>query len=415
MNITKERLAFVSQFFSYMRPEGGAGQQWFEDRYIDTLPYTWKDAAGNTHLDLRDSNTNRTLFVAHTDTVHKNDGRQHPLINAHMMTCDLTDTVATCLGADDAAGVLVLLHLIHNRVPAYYIFTRGEERGGIGAAHLLATYPHLLAEFDRAIAFDRKGTSSVISHQGWGRCCSDAFAEALSDKLSNDWLMYAPDDGGVYTDTAEFVDIIPECTNISVGYMHEHTTKESLNIQHLFDLMERAVAIDWDTLPTERDPSVKEMLPLPPYYGNHYAAYDVGTWYRPEPKKGKGTGTTASDDDWWGTGKKPSGKSKDSPSYDWWDDIQDYVAFAYDAVCSAEDGHPDELLWMAAEVVMPDEPDVIYKRIWNAKPSHELIKATRKAVDNAWDILSVDNALNKFYVDLLDEQPSITTCADYAH
>jgi hypothetical protein len=395
MNITKERLAFVSQFFSYMRPEGGAGQQWFEDRYIDTIPYTWKDAAGNTHLDLRESKTNRTLFVAHTDTVHKVDGRQQPMINAHMMTCDLTDTVATCLGADDGAGVLILLHLIHNRVPAYYIFTRGEERGGIGANHLATVYPHLLAEFDRAIAFDRKGTSSVISHQGWGRCCSDTFADALSDKLSNDWLMYAPDDGGVYTDTAEFVDIIPECTNISAGYMHEHTTKESLNIQHLFDLMEQVVILDWDALPTERDPSIKETLPMPDYYGLH-AAYDVGTWYRPQPKTGKA-------------------KSKDSPSYDWWDDIQDYLAFAYDAVCSAEDGYPDELLWMTAEVVMPDDADIIYKRIWNAKPSRDLLKATRKAIDNAWDVTSVDDALNKFYVDLLDEQLINPTCDEYAH
>jgi hypothetical protein len=189
--------------------------------------------------------------------------------------------------------------------------------------------------------------------------------------------------------------------------MHEHTTKESLNIQHLFDLMEQVVLIDWDALPTERDPSVKE--PLPTYYSNQ-AAYDVGTWYRPQPK----TGTTASDDDW-GTGKKSTGKSKDSPSYDWWDDIQDYLAFAYDAVCSAEDGYPDELLWMTAEVVMPDDADIIYKRIWNAKPSRELIKATRKAIDNAWDVTSVDDALNKFYVDLLDEQTTTTTCDEYAH
>jgi len=308
--------------------------------------------------------------------------------------------------------VLILLHLIHNRVPAYYIFTRGEERGGIGAHHLATVYPHLLAEFDRAIAFDRKGTSSVISHQGWGRCCSDTFADALSDKLSNDWLMYAPDDGGVYTDTAEFVDIIPECTNISAGYMHEHTTKESLNIQHLFDLMEQVVAIDWDALPTERDPSIKETLPMPDYYGLH-AAYDVGTWYRPQPKTGKAKGVSG--DDWWGTGKKPTGKSKNNPSYDWWDDIQDYIAFAYDAVCNAEDGYPAELLWMTAEVVMPDDADLIYKRIWNAKPSRDLLKATRKAIDNAWDVTSVDDALNKFYVDLLDEQTTTTTCDEYAH
>ena len=394
MKLTNERIAFFSQFFSYMRPEGGAGQTWFEDRYIHTLPYTWQDTAGNTHLDLRHDMTNRTLFVAHTDTVHKNDGRQQPMINAHMMTCNLTDTVATCLGADDGAGVAVLLHLIHNRVPAYYIFTRGEERGGIGAAHLVKTYLHLLAEFDRAIAFDRKGTSSVISHQGWGRCCSDTFADTLSEQLSSDWLMYAPDDGGVYTDTAEFVDIIPECTNISAGYMHEHTTKESLNLQHLVDLMEQVVLIDWDALPTERDPSVKE--PLPTYYSNQ-AAYDVGTWYRPEPKKSF----------------KPMPDA--TLTSDWYDDIDEYNALAFEAVCDAEDGYTCELMWMTAEVVLPDDPNLIYKRIEHSKPSRTLLKETRKSIDRAYDIDDTNAALNRFYIALLDEQAINALCVQHAH
>ena len=386
MNITKERTSFVLQFFSYMRPEGGAGQQWFEDRYINTIPNTWKDAAGNTHLDLRVDKTNRTLFVAHTDTVHKNDGRQQPVVNAHMMTCNLTDTQATCLGADDGAGVMVLLHLIKNNVPAYYIFTRGEERGGIGAAFLVKTYPHLLAQFGRAIAFDRRGTSSVISHQGWGRCCSDAFAETLSDKLSTDTLMYAPDSGGVYTDTAEFVDIIPECTNVSVGYLHEHTTKESLDLQHLFDLMEQAVRIDWDALPCERDPSVKE---LPPRYDPHAAAYDVGTWYRPDPVK--------------------------LHDYDWWEAADEYNAIAFEVVCDAEGGYTDELMWITAEAVMPDDPELIYKRIERAKPSRQLLKVTRKEIDHAYDIDDTNLALNNFYVALLDEQALLTKCVSHAH
>jgi len=388
MNITKERIAFVANFFSYMRPENGAGQTWFEQRYILTIPNTWKDAAGNIHLDLRHDKTNRTLFVAHTDTVHRNDGRQVPMITGHMMTCDLTDTIATCLGADDGAGVLVLLHLIHNRIPAYYIFTRGEERGGIGANFLVKTYPQLLGQFDRAIAFDRKGTSSVISHQGWGRCCSDTFADALSELLSSDWLMYAPDDSGVYTDTAEFIDIIPECTNISAGYMSEHTTKESLNLQHLFDLMEQVVTIDWDAIPTERDPSVKE--PLPTYYSND-AAYDVGTWYRPEPTKGIVYDT------------------------DWWDDIDEYNAVVFEAICEAEDGHYNELLWLTAEAVMADEPDVIYKRIWNAQPSRALLKETRKAIDRAHDAQDTGAALNAFYVAMLDEQDLLAMCVTHAH
>ena len=228
-----------------------------------------------------------------------------------------------------------------------------------------------------------------------GRCCSDAFADALSDKLSNDWLMYSPDNGGVYTDTAEFVDIIPECTNISAGYMHEHTTKESLNIQHLFDLMEQVVLIDWDALPTDRDPSVKETLPMPDYYGLH-AAYDVGTWYRPEPKKSF----------------KPT---PDAPlTYDWYDDVDDYNAYVFEAVCDAEDGYVDELMWLVGEAVLPDDPDLIYQRVVHTKPSRDILKALRKGIDSANTLDDMDDALNRFYVALLDEQALATMCVDYA-
>ena len=155
----------------------------------------------------------------------------------------------------------MLMHLLHAGVPGYYIFSQGEECGGIGARHIATHDQDLLKQFDRAIAFDRRGIDSVITHQGWGRCCSDAFADALSDALNVDErLMYLPDDTGVYTDTAEFVDIIPECTNISVGYYAEHSDRESLDIYHFISLSNAVLLVDWDNLPTERDPLVPDPL-----------------------------------------------------------------------------------------------------------------------------------------------------------
>jgi len=63
-----------------------------------------------------------------------------------------------------------------------------------------------------------------------------------------------PDDTGVLTDSAQFMDIVPECTNISVGYMYEHTTSEYQDIDYLSRLCKSVVAIDWETLPVERNP-----------------------------------------------------------------------------------------------------------------------------------------------------------------
>lgn len=212
------------------------------------------DATGNLHMSNVKDKTHRTLFVAHVDTVHYEDG-----INKIKMTDTVWYAQGSQLGADDGAGVAMLMHLMHAGVPGHYVFTRGEECGGVGAK-ALADDDRFLRRFDRAIAFDRRGTTSVITHQGYGRCCSDAFAEALSSQLMAhcDELMYMPDDTGVYTDTAEFTGLIPECTNISIGYQREHSHEEAQSILHLQALAEACMQIQWDELPTVRAPNEVE-------------------------------------------------------------------------------------------------------------------------------------------------------------
>jgi hypothetical protein len=49
-------------------------------------------------------------------------------------------------------------------------------------------------------------------------------------------LGYAPDNTGSFTDTANYVRLIPECTNVSVGYDHEHGPSEVLDVVHLVAL-----------------------------------------------------------------------------------------------------------------------------------------------------------------------------------
>jgi hypothetical protein len=240
---------------------------------------TWIDTIGNLHIDLRSNRRHKTLFVAHVDTVHTKGGVNRfddstpmwkavesrpyhngepdwpPTVKAKMKLPKFVSTRDGALGADDGAGVAMLAGLIAARKPGYYIFTRGEECGGIGARFLADSQGDLLLEFDRAIAFDRKGVTSVITHQSLGRCCSDEFAEALSNELNILGLLYMPDDTGIYTDTAEFAGIIPECTNISVGYYHEHSDRECIDTNHLKALFDACLAIEFDKLPTRRDPS----------------------------------------------------------------------------------------------------------------------------------------------------------------
>jgi hypothetical protein len=263
------------------RPHSGKAVRRFTEWLHDNLPTklkprTFIDAAGNLHVDARIKKSHRTLFVAHVDTVHREDGKN--LVKVKNDTWHAYGGVP--LGADDGAGVAMLMHLLHSGKSAYYIFTQGEECGGIGATFIAKQYADLLSEFDRAIAFDRRGIDSIISHQGYGRCCSDSFAQALANAFNDidpDAFMYAPDDSGVYTDTAEFTTVIPECTNISIGYYNEHTERESLNITHFTRLAAAAAKLDWDELPTERDPSVVEEKVWGGYKG-YSSYYDTAWW-----------------------------------------------------------------------------------------------------------------------------------------
>ena len=104
----------------------------------------------------------------------------------------------------------------------------------------------------RCVSFDRRKTVSVITRQVGRQCCSDEFANALCDEYNKSGLDLSPDAGGIYTDSASFIDDIPECTNISVGYNFEHTAKETQNISYLDRLAKASVNVDWSSLPTNR-------------------------------------------------------------------------------------------------------------------------------------------------------------------
>jgi hypothetical protein len=190
---------------------------------------------------------------------------------------------STILGADDKAGVVVLLHLMENNIPGLYYFFLGEERGCIGSKKTSDLHhKNPLPNITKVVSFDRRGTDSVITHQLSGRCCSEDFAKDLSyqlnkesNKLFDKKFNYQPDPTGIYTDSAQFTHIYAECTNISVGYQNEHTKYESQDIEHLQRLCEVVVRINWDNLTVSRDPKQKYS------YNDHLWDDEI---YYPRPK-----------------------------------------------------------------------------------------------------------------------------------
>ncbi len=249
-----------------------------------------KDIHGNYFIQVGES---RTIFASHLDTVSKTHTKVNHVFEGNMIKTDGTTT----LGADDKAGVTTMLWMIKHNVPGLYYFFIGEEVGCIGSGNAARSVSDFKGKYDRIISFDRRDVGSVITHQSWSRCCSDSFGDALASELNKSGLSYKKDDGGVYTDSAEFVDIIPECTNISVGYYKEHTTNESQDINHLTKLAEACLRVDWDNLPTERDPEMSE-----------YKTVSSGSYGKGSTWVGKGSGI----DYGYGNSRSKKNKSKGS-------------------------------------------------------------------------------------------------------
>lgn len=240
------------EMLSYRRPAGSETEREFCERYIAPTGAV-EDACGNWILHVGAA---PVLWSCHTDTVHRHGGRQqvHVAAGGMISLSRKAQRKSNCLGADCTAGVWIMLEMIRAKVPGLYVFHYGEERGGIGSSWIADNSPELLSGIDYAIAFDRRGYNSVVTHQGWmgGACCSAIFAQALADMLG---FPYAPDDGGIFTDTANYTHLVSECTNLSVGYFAEHSAHEQLDFEHLRNLRDAMLEIDVTSIGPRRVPS----------------------------------------------------------------------------------------------------------------------------------------------------------------
>ena len=212
-----------------------------------------EDEHGNFFIKIGNS---KTMFCGHLDTYSREYKRVYHIIQDDIIMTDGTTT----LGGDDKAGIVIMIKMIESGIPGLYYFFRGEEgvtspTGTWGSKQALKSYKDIFKTYEKCIAFDRKGFSSIISQQSYSKCCSDDFVDALSNEFKKHGLEYEDDKTGMWCDSGVFMGIIPECTNLSVGYQNEHTFKETQDIEHLEKLVDACIKIDWEKLPVKRDPS----------------------------------------------------------------------------------------------------------------------------------------------------------------
>lgn len=134
------------------------------------------------------------------------------------------------LGADDRAGLFVIIQLLEKGYKPSIILTDMEERGGIGAEALTRRFPECPFEDCRAIIqLDRQGKNDAVYYD----CDNEDFEKLITSYgFKTDW--------GTFTDISI---IAPKwmiaAVNLSVGYYDEHTRAETLRMRELYKTITR--------------------------------------------------------------------------------------------------------------------------------------------------------------------------------
>ena len=222
---------------STMRPAWSQDDENFCADYLEPLGAV-RDEKGNFWLEILNPDETRcpVLWSSHTDTVHSKSGPQRLAMSRHGVlmlagkplpsetrTYKYDPDSPNCLGGDCTTGVWLMCEMIRASVPGLYIFHRAEEKGGVGSRWIAANLKDKISHCKFAIAFDRKGYRDIITRQGFDTASTE-FATSLAALLRP--LDYEPSPHGLFTDTQSYAGIIPECTNLSVGYHNAHSNEE---------------------------------------------------------------------------------------------------------------------------------------------------------------------------------------------
>lgn len=284
----------LREILEHRRPAGGRGVSLTQQLICNFI-----EEAG--HIGVIDEHDNiichtkhtGVLFSCHTDTMHDGEGLNEIRVDEFGITTAWSKTPkrvrsgmckggVTChhdpmhkvelqrdvLGADDGAGIYIMLRMIEAGIYGTYVFHADEEIGCVGSQALASeTFSidgfDLATDFTHAIAFDRKGTSDVVYDQMGEVMCSNRCRIELMARLNVGTPMSYKPAIGLVTDTAMYSELVPECINLSVGYYDEHTNDERLDLGHL-EMLLGHILDNQDLF--ENLPVAREKEPFPTEY-----------------------------------------------------------------------------------------------------------------------------------------------------
>ncbi len=171
------------------------------------------------------------MFAAHLDVVREFSPSYKVVVRDNIVSRE-----KGILGADDRAGVAIILNLIKEVgdikecPPFKFVFTVGEEQGQYGAE---AIDPEFFEDVSFGISLDRKNCKDIVFRSSSQEYSTLEFAEGvarISGRIFSAENKFVPCQGGV-SDLSVWSDknTLP-CVNLSIGYDDEHTNKEYLDL-----------------------------------------------------------------------------------------------------------------------------------------------------------------------------------------
>ncbi len=168
-------------------------------------------------------------LVAHLDTVHMKKATEFFYDQEQKVLWSPQG-----LGADDRAGVYAIIEIIKAGYRPHIILCKDEEVGGKGAKAVTQMFPQY--PFDNLkclIELDRSGKNDCVFYD----CDNEDFTKYI-EKF------------GFKEDIGSFSDISilapaweVAAVNLSIGYYHEHTLAEYLNVRHLVATIQKVMQI----------------------------------------------------------------------------------------------------------------------------------------------------------------------------
>lgn len=173
------------------------------------------------------------------------------------------------LGADDRAGIFIILQIIQSGLRPSIILTTDEEKGGIGAQKLAKTVCPI-PSLRYMIQLDRHGANDCVFYD----CANDDFIDYIESFGFSEAI-------GSFSDISFLMPAWKICgVNLSVGYNDEHSVSETLNVNLMYrtlNIVKKMLAED--TIPhfEYKEITVDKLKNYYKVIANYESDYDLGT------------------------------------------------------------------------------------------------------------------------------------------